>query len=281
MKKLLAALAGVALTLSVATTVLAWGNLTLTAECKPDEATFAWKIDLPSENNFKVDWSFDAGFAAFMTVDFVSAGEHEFTTPRAVTSCTYDGRASTTRRPRPRATRKCALRPPRRQRLRAASWVAHPPAHRLRTTSMAVRGLLHPISLIRPSGAGGIERISRARLRPDRVGLPGSPGGGERQGTPLRSPRSTEREPRQCRGSLSEAFASIDTAAIVAIGRLDAVSDQLDTTIAACASADEWETAAEGALAGLDIGDPQASIGARCAEATSLVGAAICTEVGS
>ena len=60
-----------------------------------------------------------------------------------------------------------------------------------------------------------------------------------------------------------EAFASIDTAAIVAIGRLDAVSDQLDTTIAACASADEWETAAEGALAGLDIGDPQASIGAR------------------
>ena len=81
--------------------------------------------------------------------------------------------------------------------------------------------------------------------------------------------------------SCSEAFASIDTAAIVAMGRLDAVSDQLDTTIAACASADEWETAAEGALAGLDIGDPQAFIAARCAEATSLVGAAICTEVGS
>ena len=81
--------------------------------------------------------------------------------------------------------------------------------------------------------------------------------------------------------SCSEAFANIDTAAIVAMGRLDAVSDQLDTTIAACSSADEWETAAEGALAGLDIGDPQAFIAARCAEATSLVGAAICTEVGS
>lgn len=81
--------------------------------------------------------------------------------------------------------------------------------------------------------------------------------------------------------SCTEAFANIDTAAIVAMGRLDAVSDQLDTTIAACSSADEWESAAEGALSGLDISDPQAFIAARCAEATSLVGAAICTEVGS
>jgi len=81
--------------------------------------------------------------------------------------------------------------------------------------------------------------------------------------------------------SCSEAFANIDTAAIVAMGRLDAVSDQLDTTIGACSSADEWETAAEGALSGLDISDPQAFIAARCAEATSLAGAAICSEVGS
>lgn len=81
--------------------------------------------------------------------------------------------------------------------------------------------------------------------------------------------------------SCSEAFANIDTAAIVAMGRLDAVSDQLDTTIAACASADEWETAAESALAGLDISDPQAFIAARCAEASTLASTPICSEVGS
>ena len=81
--------------------------------------------------------------------------------------------------------------------------------------------------------------------------------------------------------SCSEAFANIDTAAIVAMGRLDAVSDQLDATIAACSSADEWETAAESALPGLDISAPQVFIAARCAEASTLVGAAICTDVGS
>ena len=81
--------------------------------------------------------------------------------------------------------------------------------------------------------------------------------------------------------SCSEAFADIDSAAVLAMGGLDAVSDELDTTIAACSSADEWETAAETALPGLDISDPQAFIAARCAEASTLVGAAICTEVGS
>jgi hypothetical protein len=82
MKKLLAALAGVALSLSLATSAFAWGNLTLTAECAPDQATFAWTINLPNENNFKVDWSFDSDFSTFMTIDFGSMGEHDFTTPR-------------------------------------------------------------------------------------------------------------------------------------------------------------------------------------------------------
>ena len=81
--------------------------------------------------------------------------------------------------------------------------------------------------------------------------------------------------------SCSDAFASIDAAAIIAMGRLDAVSDELDATIAACASADEWEASAESALPGLDISDPQTFIAARCAEASSLVGAAICAEVDS
>ena len=83
MRKLLAGSAGVVLALTLATGVLAWGNLTLTAECAADTATYAWTIDLPNENNFKVDWSFDADFATFATVDFGLAGEHQFTTPRS------------------------------------------------------------------------------------------------------------------------------------------------------------------------------------------------------
>ena len=81
--------------------------------------------------------------------------------------------------------------------------------------------------------------------------------------------------------SCSEAFGHVDTAAIIALGRLDAVTDELDPTLAACSSADEWEAAAETAFPELDITDPQMFITARCAEATTLVGAAICSEVGS
>ncbi len=79
----------------------------------------------------------------------------------------------------------------------------------------------------------------------------------------------------------SEAFANLDVSTIVALGTLDAVSDELDATIAACSAADEWEAAAEATLPGLDISDPQAFIAARCAEVSSLAGAALCAEVGS
>jgi hypothetical protein len=66
----------------MATAAFAWGNITLSARCAPDTNTLAWTIDLPKEKNFKVDWSFDADFATFATVDFGSAGQHDFTTPR-------------------------------------------------------------------------------------------------------------------------------------------------------------------------------------------------------
>jgi hypothetical protein len=81
--------------------------------------------------------------------------------------------------------------------------------------------------------------------------------------------------------SCSDAFADIDAAAIIAMGRLDAVSDELDSTLAACATEDEWEAAVESALPELDISDPQGFIAARCANVTSLAGAAICSEIGS
>jgi hypothetical protein len=81
--------------------------------------------------------------------------------------------------------------------------------------------------------------------------------------------------------SCTEAFANLDAAAVAALGRLDAASDLLDTTIAACSSADEWEAAAESALPDLDMTNARAFVAARCSEATTLVGAAICSELGS
>lgn len=86
MKKLLATFVGAALALSLATGVLAWGALTLDAECAADQTTYAWTIDLPSgENNYRIDWSFAPDFSSVATVDFGAAGEHDFTTPRGGT----------------------------------------------------------------------------------------------------------------------------------------------------------------------------------------------------
>jgi activator of HSP90 ATPase len=79
----------------------------------------------------------------------------------------------------------------------------------------------------------------------------------------------------------TDAFASIDTDAIIAMGSLAAVVDELDATLLACSNIDEWESAAESALPGLDIGDARLFVAARCAEVSSLAGAAICTEVAS
>jgi hypothetical protein len=82
MRRLLAIGAGVALSCGLATAAFAWNDIGLSAACAPDADSLAWTIDLPSEKNFKVDWSWGADFATFATVDFGSAGEHDFTTPR-------------------------------------------------------------------------------------------------------------------------------------------------------------------------------------------------------
>jgi len=81
MRKLLAASAGLVLALSVATGALAWGNLSVTTRCMPDQTHLAWTIHLPpGENNYKIDWTFASDFFQFRTVDFGSAGDHDFTT---------------------------------------------------------------------------------------------------------------------------------------------------------------------------------------------------------
>ena len=67
--------------MSIAGTALAWEDPTLSALCAPDQSHYAWSINLHKEKNFNIDWSFDS-FATFTTTDFLTKGDHEFTTPR-------------------------------------------------------------------------------------------------------------------------------------------------------------------------------------------------------
>ena len=79
----------------------------------------------------------------------------------------------------------------------------------------------------------------------------------------------------------ADAFGAIDVEAVVSMGSLDALADELDATISACDTADDWEAAAEIALPGLDISDPQEFLAARCAENATLGSSLICAELGS
>jgi hypothetical protein len=85
-RKLFAPVAALALVLMTAGIVLAWVQPTLTAECAPDANNYAWKINLHTEDNYKIDWSFDSTFGTFTTVDFLTAGDHSFTTVRGGTT---------------------------------------------------------------------------------------------------------------------------------------------------------------------------------------------------
>jgi hypothetical protein len=80
-RKLVAPVAAAGLLLAIVTTALGW-QATLTPDCAPDANTFAWKINLNEEPDYNIDFSFDSDFASFWTVDFLTKGDHSFTTPR-------------------------------------------------------------------------------------------------------------------------------------------------------------------------------------------------------
>ena len=83
MRKLLAPAIAAAMVLVTAGIVLAWAKPILTAECAEDATHYEWKINLSTESNYLIDWSFNADFSAPMTThDFVTAGDHEFITVR-------------------------------------------------------------------------------------------------------------------------------------------------------------------------------------------------------
>jgi hypothetical protein len=77
-----------------------------------------------------------------------------------------------------------------------------------------------------------------------------------------------------------DAFAAVDLTAIGTMGSLDALTDELDATISACGSAEEWVAAAEAALPTIDMTDAQTFLDARCAESATLATTPICTELG-
>jgi uncharacterized repeat protein (TIGR01451 family) len=81
-RKFLAPVVALGLTLGMAGTVLAWDKPTLTPLCAPDANSYAWRIHLASEDNFVIEWSFSSVFAGAITVDFLTAGDHDFITPR-------------------------------------------------------------------------------------------------------------------------------------------------------------------------------------------------------
>lgn len=82
MKKLLAPAVAVTMLLATAGLALAWVQPSLTPKCAPNENSFAWTINLHQEKDYSVDWSFQSNFTGFATVDFGSAGDHDFTTVR-------------------------------------------------------------------------------------------------------------------------------------------------------------------------------------------------------
>jgi uncharacterized repeat protein (TIGR01451 family) len=80
-RKLLAPVAAAGLLLVMVTTVFAW-QATLTSDCAPDANSFAWKINLQTEPNYNIEFSWHSDFTAPWTVDFVTDGDHSFTTAR-------------------------------------------------------------------------------------------------------------------------------------------------------------------------------------------------------
>lgn len=81
--------------------------------------------------------------------------------------------------------------------------------------------------------------------------------------------------------SCDDAFAAIDLADVVAMGSLDALTDELDDTIASCGTVDEWVAAAQAVLPAIDMTGAEAFLEARCAESATLAATPICTELAT
>ena len=76
-----------------------------------------------------------------------------------------------------------------------------------------------------------------------------------------------------------DAFASLDLADISTMAELDAASDALDDTIAACANIAEWQSELTTLVPSLNLDDVEAFLASRCDTSDLLSDAAICDEL--
>jgi hypothetical protein len=81
--------------------------------------------------------------------------------------------------------------------------------------------------------------------------------------------------------SCTDSFAQLDVSAISSTTDMMSLSDQLDTTISACQTVDEWTSAVQTVLPQVDTTQAQAFIQERCTTNTTLATTPLCTEVGS
>jgi hypothetical protein len=73
-----------------------------------------------------------------------------------------------------------------------------------------------------------------------------------------------------------EAFTSIDVTSLEGMTSLDAASDVLDDTIAACGDVTEWQTALTALVPGVDVTGAEAFLAARCDENDLIDDSPIC-----
>jgi hypothetical protein len=82
-RRLLAIMAVTTLALATSvTSVVAWTPPSLEALCASDENSYSWRITLTTEPDYWIELSWNADFSDDWDVDFGSAGQHQFDTPR-------------------------------------------------------------------------------------------------------------------------------------------------------------------------------------------------------
>jgi len=99
----------------------------------------------------------------------------------------------------------------------------------------------------------------------------------------LASPSESMASPSETTMAMSctEAFQNLSTTDIATVTSLSDAQSILDSTIQACQTLDEWQTAAQSVIPTLDVSGAQDFIRQRCQESTTLAGSQLCMDVGA
>ncbi len=98
-------------------------------------------------------------------------------------------------------------------------------------------------------------------------------------------PPSTMASPSESEGTMAmsctDAFQNLSTTDIATVTSLSDAQSVLDSTIQACQTLEEWQTAAQSVIPTLDVSGAQDFIRQRCQESTTLAGSQLCMDVGA